>query len=81
VKINRTAFPKESRELIFSALDTLLKLAVTIHQDDTLAFSAYSAFILFLRLVLRSLPPGCQGKHASLAFTKKCEKLLDGRIT
>jgi hypothetical protein len=47
VKINRTSFPTESREIIFSALDDVLKLAVTIPREDPLVFSAYTAFILF----------------------------------
>ena len=81
VKINKTTFPKEIRELIFAALDSVPKLAVTTPQDDPLAFSADAAFILFPRLILRSLPPGCQGKYASLAFAERCEKLIDARIT
>jgi hypothetical protein len=60
VKINRTSFPMESRETIFSALDDILKLEITIPQEDPLAFSAFTAFILFPRLILRSLPPGCK---------------------
>jgi len=80
VKINRTSFPTESREIIFSALDDILKLAVSIPQEDPLAFSAYIAFILFPRLILRSLPPGCMGKHASLAFKTRCDMLMEGRV-
>ncbi len=77
VKINRTSFPSESREIIFTALDDILKLAVSIPQEDPLAFSAYTSFILFPRLILRSLPPGCKGKHASFAFKSKCEMLIE----
>ena len=40
VKINMTSFPAESREIIFTDLDDILKLAVTIPQDDPLAFAA-----------------------------------------
>jgi hypothetical protein len=61
VKINRISFPNESKEVIFSALDSVLELAVTIPDQDPLAFSAYSAFVLFPRLALRSLPPSCKG--------------------
>jgi len=73
VKINRTSFLTENRENIFTALDDILKLAVSIPQEDPLAFFAYTAFILFPRLILKSPPPGCQGKHASLAFKSKCD--------
>ena len=71
VKINRTTFPREGREAVFNALDTILDLATTIPQDDPLSFAAYSAYVLFPRLVLRSLPPGCNGKHASIAFERR----------
>jgi len=80
VKINRTSFPAESRETIFTALDDILKLAVSISQDDPLAVASYIAFILFPRLILRSLPLGCKGKHASLAFKIRCEMLTSGRV-
>jgi hypothetical protein len=80
VKVNRTTFPNESRDIIFNTLDDILKLAITIPQDDPLAFASYIAFVLFPRLVLRSLPPGCKGKHAALAFRTRCEMLNDGRV-
>ncbi len=52
VKINWTFFPTESRENIFIALDQVLKLAVTIPQEDPLAFSAYTALsmVYYVRL-------------------------------
>ena len=80
VKINRTSFPKESREVIFNAVDTVLKLAVSMPQHDPLAFSSYSDFILFPRLILKSLRPGYQGRHAALALARRCEMLMDGRV-
>jgi hypothetical protein len=46
-----------------------------------LALSAYTAFILFPRMILRSLPPGCQGKHASLAFKTRCDMFVEGRVS
>ena len=76
-----TAFVKESKELIFSALDAVMKLAVAIHQEGPLAFSAYSAFVPFPRMILRSLPPECEGRHASLAFEERYGKLMDGRVS
>ena len=57
VKINRTTFPREGREVVFAALDAILELATFIPQDNPLVFPAYSAYVLFPRLVLRSLPP------------------------
>ena len=81
VKINRTSFPIESSEIIFTALDDVFKLAVSIPQEYPLAFSAYTAFILFPRLILRSLPPGCQGKHASPTFKTRCDMLMEGKVS
>jgi hypothetical protein len=80
VKINMTSFPAESIEIIFTALDDVLKLAVTIPQEDPLAFSAYTAFIRFPRLILKSLSPGCKRKHATLAFKTRCVMLMEGRV-
>jgi hypothetical protein len=68
VKVNRRSFPSESREAIFNALDDVFKLAITLPQDNPLSTAAYIAFILFPRMILRSLPPGCQGAHAAMAF-------------
>jgi hypothetical protein len=62
------SFPTESKEIVFSNLDDILNLALSIPQNDPLAFHAYIAFVLFPRLILISLPPRCKGKHASLAF-------------
>ena len=53
VKVNRTSFPKESKEIIFAALDAVLDLAVSIPQEDPLVFASYVAFVLFPRLILR----------------------------
>ncbi len=44
-----------------------------------MAFASYSAFVLFPRLILRSLPPGFNGKHAAIAFAKRCKLLMDGQ--
>jgi hypothetical protein len=80
VKINKTSFPAESRKIIFFDLDDVLKRVITIPQYDPLAFYAYIAFVLFPRLILKALSPRCKGKHASLAFTTKCDMLLNGRV-
>jgi len=65
------SFPMESREVIISAMDNVLKLAVSIPQQEPMAFSIYSAFVLFPRLIMRSLFPGCKGRYAALEFTKR----------
>jgi hypothetical protein len=57
VKSSRTTFPREGREAVFSALNAILELTTSIPQDNPLAFSAYSAYVMFPRLVLRSLSP------------------------
>jgi hypothetical protein len=75
-----TSFPAENREIIFSALDDTLKLAITIPHDDPLSFASYIAFSLFPRLMLRSLSLGCKGKHAALAFKTRCDMLTSGRV-
>jgi hypothetical protein len=80
VKVNRTSFPSESREVIFTTLDTILKLAMTLPQQDPLAFSAYSAFALFPRMTFRSLPRGCKGRFAAGEIAKRCEKFDEGMI-
>ena len=81
VKISISSFPAESKDIIFSVLDDMFKLAVTIPQDDPLAFYAYTAFVLSPRLILISLPPSCKGKHESLAFKIRCDMLMDGRVS
>ncbi len=80
VKVNRTSFPKESREIVFAALDAFMDLAVSLPQEDPLAFASYAAFVLFPRLIMRSLPLGCNGKHAAQAFARRCSLLLDGQV-
>jgi hypothetical protein len=57
VKVNTISFPAESREIIFFALDDVLKLAVSISQNDPLAFHAYIAFVLFPKLVNPRISP------------------------
>ena len=57
VKIKRTIIPRKSKEGMLIALEIILELAITIPQEDTLAFSAHKAFGLFPGIVMRSLPP------------------------
>jgi hypothetical protein len=79
VKVNLTTFPREGREALFSALDAILELASSIPQDNPIAFLAYSAYVLFPRLVLRSLPSGGNGKHAAQAFERRSKMSIDGQ--
>ena len=66
--------------MIFFDLDNILKLAVMIPRGNPLAFSAYSAFVLFPWLILKLSPPGCHGNYSSMAFAVRCERLLNGRV-
>ena len=80
VNINRTTFPKEGREVVFVVLDAILDLAMSLPHDNPLAFAAYSAYVLFPRLVLRSLPPSCNGKHAAQAFERRSKIFMEGQF-
>ena len=81
VKIIGSNFPRESMEIVFSALDTILELTISIPQDDSLSFEAYSAFVLFPRLILRLPPLGCKGKHGALAFVRRSKMMLNGQVS
>ncbi len=65
---------------MFTALDAILELAISLTLDNPLAFAAYSAYVLFPRLVLRSLPQGCSGKHAAQAFERRSKMFVEGQI-
>jgi hypothetical protein len=80
VKINRKTFPRESGALLHNALDTILGLATALPQEDPLALLAYAGYVLFPRLIMSSLPPGCKGKHAADAFARRCKIFLDGQV-
>jgi hypothetical protein len=80
VKINRKTFPRENGELVMSTFDDILRLATSLPPYNPLSFSAYAAYVLFPRLILRSLPPGCKGKHAAVAFARRCCMLSSGKI-
>jgi hypothetical protein len=80
VKIKKKTFPIENGELIRTTLDNILKLATSLPQEDPLAFNAYAAYVLFPKLFLRSLPPGCKGKHAAATFGRRCAMFNDGQI-
>jgi hypothetical protein len=76
-----TSFPRENMETAFSALDSVPNLAISILQDDPLACASYSAFIMFPRIILRSLPPRCKGKHVALAFEKRCKMMIKDQVS
>ncbi len=81
VEVDRTNFFRISREIIVSALDSILELVACIPQDDNLAFVAYDAFILFRRLILCSLPHGCDGKHVVLALARRCKMNMESQVS
>ncbi len=80
VKINRKTFPRENGELVRATFDNILGLATPLPPDNPLAFPAYAAYVMFPRLILRSLPPGCKGKHVAAAFERKYTMFNNGQI-
>ena len=59
VPVRRRSFPKEAAKQPRKDLDETLSLALSLHKSSPLAFSAFSVFVLFPRLLLRPLPDGC----------------------
>jgi hypothetical protein len=55
VHVKRRSFPKEASEALREALDIPLSFALSLHKPSPLSFSASTLFVLFPRLVLRSL--------------------------
>ena len=56
VKVNRKTFPRESNDLVHNTLNIILGLATSLPQEDQLALPSYAGYVLFPRLILRSLP-------------------------
>jgi hypothetical protein len=81
VPVKRRAFPKEASSLLRDTLDVILSLALSLHMNSSMTFNAYSLFILFPRLLLKSLPAGCQGHFAEAAFRNKCLLFHEGEIS
>ncbi len=81
VPVKRRSFPKEASEILCDSLDSVLSLAVSLHKFSPLAYSAYSLFVLFPRLLLRPLPNGCKGRFADAALRKRCALFLEGNIS
>ena len=68
-------FPKEASVALREILDETLSLALSLYKSPPLAFSAFSLFVLFPRLLLRPLPEGCQGGFAAAALIMMCRQL------
>ncbi len=80
VKIIRRTFPRENGELIRNTFDNILGLATSLPPNNPLTYPAYAADVMFPRLILRSLPPGCKGKHVAAAFERRCNMSSNGEI-
>ena len=80
VPVKRRCFPKEASRALREALDDTLSLAVSLHNSSPLAMSALALFVLFPRLLLRSLPDGCQGTFAAANLSRRCSLLKEGKI-
>jgi hypothetical protein len=57
------------------ALGTSLSFALSLHTTSILAFNASALFFLFPRLILRTLPEGCQERLVAAALLDSCKKL------
>ena len=53
---------------------------MSLHVSSPIAFSAYSLFVLFPRLLLRPLPDGCQGSFAAATLSRRCNLFREGKI-
>ena len=80
VPVKRRSFPKEASEQLRDVLDSILTLALSLHKKSPLAFSAYSLFVLFQRMLLRPLPNGCQGRFADASLKRRCILYVTGDI-
>jgi hypothetical protein len=66
VKVNRKTSPRKSGDLVHSTMDIILGLTTSLPQEDPLALPAYAGYVLFPRLILRSLGASrMQGKTRS----------------
>jgi hypothetical protein len=80
VKINRKTFTRENGEMVDNAHESILGFSKSISHDDSLSFPAYAGYVLFPRLVLRSPPTGCKGKHAATSFARRCTMINNMQI-
>jgi hypothetical protein len=61
-------------------MDVTLSLALSIHKDSPLAFSAAALNVLFPRFLMRLLPDGCQGRVVVTELEKRCMMLSSGDV-
>jgi hypothetical protein len=80
VPVKRRSFPKEASEQLRDVMDAILTLALSLHKNSPLAFSAYSLFVLFPRLLLRPLPNGFQRRFADAALKQRFLLYVTGDI-
>jgi hypothetical protein len=81
VPVKRRSFPKEASRSLRESLDATLSLAMSLHKSSPLAFNAFALFVLFMRLLLRPLPDGCQGSIADASLSRRCSMLREVKIT
>ena len=80
VPVKRRSFPREASEQVRDVLDSILSLALSLHKNYPMAFSAYSLFVIFPRMLLRPLTNGCQGRFAYAALKRRCQLHKTGDI-
>ncbi len=80
VLVKRRSFPKEASGQLRDALDAVLFLALSLHNNSPHALSAYALFAIFPRLLLRPLPNGCQGSFADAALKRQCSLYEKGEV-
>ena len=80
VLVKHSSFPKEAFSVLRVALESIVALALSLHMNYSMAFSAYSLLVLFPRDLLRPLPNGCQGRFGDGVLRKRCELFNAGDI-
>jgi len=81
VNVNKKTLLRESGDLVHTTLDIIIGLATSLPQEDPLDLPTYAGYVLFPRLILRSMPLGCKGNHAADDVERRCKMFLDGHIT
>ena len=80
VPVKRRSFPKETSRMLREVMDETLSLALSLHVSSPIAFSAYSLFVLFPRMLFRPLLDGCQESFAAASLSRRCNLLREGEI-
>ena len=78
--VRRRYFTKVASEQLRNVLDSILSLALSLHKNSPQAFSAYSLFVSFPRLLLRPLPNDYQGRFGDAALKRRCHLYETGDI-